>query len=58
MKNNSPATKLLMLIVSLAVAAYFGIQAYNYFMDPLSSTMAYTYRVEEEISLSGYVVRQ
>jgi len=58
MKNNSPATKLLMLAVSLAVAAYFGIQAYNYFMDPLSSTMAYTYRVEEEISLSGYVVRQ
>ena len=58
MKNNSPATKLLMLVISLAVAAYFGIQTYRYFMDPLSATKAYAYQVEEEISLSGYVVRQ
>lgn len=58
MKNNSPGTKLLMLVVSMALVAYFGFQAYRYFMDPLSVTMAYAYQVEEEIDLSGYVVRQ
>lgn len=58
MKNNSPGTKLLMFVVSLALASYFGVQVYRYFMDPLSTTMAYSYQVEEEVSLSGYVVRE
>lgn len=57
MKSNALGTKLLMLAVTLGVLAYFGIQGYLYFSDPLSSTLAYNYQVEEGLSLSGYVVR-
>lgn len=58
MKNNSLGTKALMTAVTLALAAYFGFQAFRYFSDPLTTTLAYTYQVEEAVSLSGYVVRQ
>ena len=57
MKNNSIGTKALMVAVTLALTAYFGFQAVNYFSDPLSTTLAYHYRVEESLSLSGYVIR-
>lgn len=57
MNNNALGTKVLMLLITLGVAAYFGIQAFRYFDDPLSTTLAYAYQVEEEISLTGYVVR-
>lgn len=57
MKNNSLGTKLLMLVVTLAVVAYFGVQVYLYFASPLFTTMAYAYQVEEAADLSGYVVR-
>ncbi len=57
MKQKTLGTKILMALVTVAVLAYFGIQAANYFTDPLSTTLAYTYQVEEGTSLSGYVVR-
>lgn len=57
MKNNSLGIKLLMALVTLGVAAYFGIQAFFYFSDPLTTTLAYSYQVEEGVDLSGYVVR-
>lgn len=57
MKNNSLGTKILMIAVTLALAAYFGAQALQYFSDPLTTTLAYHYRVEETLSLSGFVVR-
>lgn len=56
-KNNALGTKSLMLAVTLALAAYFGVQGYLYFTDPLSTTLAYNYQVEESVSLSGYVAR-
>ena len=58
MKNNSLGMKLLMAVVTLAVLAYFGMQGYRYFADPLTTTLAYNYQVEDSIDLSGYVVRQ
>jgi hypothetical protein len=58
MKNNALGTKLLMALVTLGVLAYFGIQAVRYFDDPLTTTLAYAYEVEEGMDLSGYVVRQ
>ena len=57
MKNNSIGMKLLMAVVTLAVLTYFGIQAYLYFDNPLTTTLAYNYQVEEGMELSGYVVR-
>lgn len=57
MKHNSLGTKVLMIAVTLALTAYFGFQALRYFADPLTTTLAYNYRVEETLNLSGYVVR-
>ena len=58
MKQKSLGTKILMALVTVAVLCYFGIQAANYFTDPLSTTLAYAYQVDEGFSLSGYVVRR
>ena len=58
MKNNSLGTKVLMIAGTLALAAYFGVQAVRYFSDPLTTTQTYSYQVEDSISLSGYVVRE
>ena len=58
MKNRSFATKCLLLAVTLGVLAYFGIQGLDYLSDPLTTTLAYNYQVEEGTDLSGYVVRE
>lgn len=58
MKHDSLGTKVLLAVITLAVAAYFGIQAVRYFQDPLSTTLAYAYEVEDSVSLTGYVVRE
>ena len=57
MRQKSLGTKILMAAITLALLAYFGVQAARYFTDPLSTTLAYNYAVEESISVSGYVVR-
>ena len=58
MKNSSLGMKILMAAVTLGVLVYFGFQAVRYFDDPLTTTLAYTYQVEEKTTLSGYVVRE
>jgi len=58
MKNSSFGTKCLLLAVTLGVLAYFGIQGLQYLSDPLTTTLAYNYQVEEGMDLSGYVVRR
>lgn len=58
MKQSSLGTRLFMTVLTLGVLTYFGIQGYRYFRDPLTTTAAYTYEVEEGVDLSGYVVRQ
>ena len=58
MKNSSLGMKILMAAVTLGILVYFGFQAVRYFDDPLTTTLAYTYQVEEKTTLSGYVVRE
>lgn len=58
MKNSSFGTKCLLLAVTLGILAYFGVQGLQYLSDPLTTTLAYNYQVEEGMDLSGYVVRQ
>ena len=58
MKNSSFATNCLLLAVTLGVLASFGIQGLDYLSDPLTTTLAYNYQVEEGTDLSGYVVRE
>ena len=57
MKKSSFGTKIFCTVAALGILVYFGLQAVQYFGDPLTTTLAYRYQVEEEISLSGYVVR-
>lgn len=58
MKNSSLGTKLLMAAVCLVVLAYFSLQGWNYFSDPLSTTFAYRYQVEDGVTVTGWVARQ
>ena len=58
MKQSSLGTKFFMVILTLGVLTYFGIQGYRYFRDPLTTTAAYAYEVEEGVDLGGYVVRK
>lgn len=57
MKKSSFGTKIFCTVAALGILVYFGLQAVQYFGDPLTTTLAYRYQVEEEVSLSGYVVR-
>ena len=57
MKKNSLGMKLWAALMALLVVGYFGVQAYRYFNDPLSTTLVYSYQVEEDVTLSGWVVR-
>ena len=58
MKNASLATKILLLLLTLGVLAYFGVQGFQYLADPLTTTLAYSYQVEEGVDLTGYVIRR
>ena len=57
-RQRSLGTRALMAAITLAVLAYFGVQAVRYIQDPMATTLAYPYAVEESVSLSGCVVRQ
>ena len=57
-KTNHLGTKLLMAALFLGVAAYFGIQIFEYLDDPLGVTLAYQYEVEHTRDLSGFVIRE
>lgn len=57
MKSTSFTTRILMLLVCLGVAVYFGYQSLRYLDDPLTTTVAYGYTVDDTIGASGYVVR-
>ena len=58
MKQRALGTKFLLAVVTLGVVAYFGIQAFRYFTDPLTTTAVYSYAVDRSVSLSGYVARE
>lgn len=57
MKNSSLGTKIIMAVITLAVLTYFGMQMFAYYTDPLTTSLAYSYQVENTIDLNGYVVR-
>lgn len=57
-KTGNVGTKLLMIALFLGVAAYFGIQAFQFVDDPLSVTLAYRYEVERAVDMTGFVVRE
>ena len=58
MNRSSFVSKLFTPVITLLVLAYFGYQIYGYVSDPFSTTLAYTYQVEDTVDISGYVVRR
>ena len=58
MKNSSIGIKILTAALCLVVMGYFAIQGYRYFTDPLTTAPAYTYRVEQSVTVTGWVVRE
>lgn len=57
-RGASPGTKALTALICLAVLAYFGVNIYQAWADPLLTAVAYAYRVEDAVSVTGFVVRQ
>ena len=57
MKSTSLSTKLITILLLLAVAAYFCVQGYQYATDPETTAIVYRYRSEQSIAVRGYVVR-
>lgn len=49
--------RLLVGLLVLLSAAYFGIQTFRYFSDPFSTTVVWLYRFEESMDLNGWVIR-
>ena len=58
MKIGSLIGKILRTAALVAVIAYFGVQIYRYASDPMLTTPAYAYQVEDTVEISGWVVRQ
>ena len=50
MRSRSLSTKLIFVFLFLAVAAYFSVQAYRYFVDPQTTTLVYAYSSEDAIA--------
>ena len=57
MNTRSLTTKLITILLLLAVLAYFGVQTWNYFTVPALTTAVYAYRAEQTITLGGFAVR-
>ena len=57
MKSTSFSTKLITILLLLAVIGYFGVQGYRYATDPETTSIVYRYRSEQSIAVRGYVVR-
>ena len=57
MRSTSLSTKVITVLLLLAVIGYFGVQGYRYLVDPETTTLVYRYHSEESIALRGYVVR-
>lgn len=55
MKNRSFV--FLSFAILAAVVLYFGVQAYQYFTDPFTTTLAYASKSVEEIPMEGWIVR-
>ena len=57
MKSTSVSTKIITILLLLAVIGNFAVQGYNYFVSPETTTLVYRYHSERSIALRGYVVR-
>ena len=45
MKSTSVSTKIITILLLLAVIGYFAVQGYNYFVSPETTTLVYRYHM-------------
>lgn len=57
MKNSTPIFKLLAGFVLAGVLLLFGVQLWQYFSDPLSTTLVYKAQTEVALSVDGWMIR-
>lgn len=58
MKQGTALTKAVIILFTLAVAAYIGIYIWQGFSDPYQFVVSYTYQLDDGAALEGLVVRQ
>ena len=58
MKHSTPIFKILASCVLLGVLLLFGIQLWQYFSDPLSTTLVYKAETEVTLAADGWVIRE
>ncbi len=58
MKQGTLITKIVMLILLVAMVLYFAISAVQSFLDPFSTTLAYQDVLDDGIEITGVVVRE
>lgn len=57
MKQGDRFMKVVMLLLTAAVLAYFGYAAYGYFSEPLGTVTALEYEADVSTKVTGYIVR-
>lgn len=57
MKSSSLSTKLIFAALAFTALAYFGVQAYCSLAGGYTTVLTYTYRTEDSVTVSGFVVR-
>ncbi len=58
MKQGTVITRLVMVILFIGIAIYFCVHAVQGLSDPLTTTVAYTYTVDDGVEASGLLVRE
>lgn len=56
-KQGRSVTRVIMLLLLLAVLAYVGINVYEGLVNPLKTSLALVYTVDESCPVTGYVIR-
>lgn len=58
MKRSSPLFRILAAFVLAGVLLFFGVQIWQYFSDPLTTTLVYRAQTEVTLSVDGWVIRE
>ena len=58
MKHTAPIFKILASVVLAGVLLFFGVQMYQYYSDPFTTTLVYAAQTDDTISVDGWMVRQ
>ncbi len=58
MKQGTVLTKIVMLILAVAVVIYFAVSAWNSLSDPFSTVLSYEYTIDISMEVTGMLVRE